>query len=121
VLADWPMTLSDFIHTTIRPSIGEDEEIGAGWFSSGHEEEDTAGGWNVDIDIDSPLPERGKTLCHFIVPHGVKEFMNSGVSVRVQLANGLQQEYSMKQSHSFTTWSEFEDLNCCGIFLLKYM
>lgn len=67
MLADWPMTLSDFIHTTIRPSIGEDEEIGAGWFSSGHEEEDTAGGWNVDIDIDSPLPERGKALGHFLL------------------------------------------------------
>jgi coatomer protein complex subunit alpha (xenin) len=82
VLADWPMTRTASIHTTIAPALPDDEEAGAGWSSGAREEEEeepAAGGWDVDLDIETPSPARGKGPAQFVPPR-------SGPSVHQQWA-----------------------------------
>jgi coatomer protein complex subunit alpha (xenin) len=70
VLADWPMTRSGFIHTTIEAAPPEDDEAGEGWACAGHEEEENAepGGWEVDLDIELPSTARAKAAARFVPP-----------------------------------------------------
>jgi coatomer protein complex subunit alpha (xenin) len=70
VLADWPMTRSGFIHTTIAPALPDDDEAGAAWESGPHEEDDAEpGGWDVDVDIPPGSPGTpGRAHAQFIPP-----------------------------------------------------
>ena len=68
-LTNWPVTRSDYIHTTIPTITGGEEDIGE-WPSSEAEEEKHEGeeeeGWDINIDIDIPTGARGKDT--FIAP-----------------------------------------------------